>query len=47
MITEKAFRKYANRWHAYWLDVEIIEFPNERLIAYLSGVAGDWDACER
>jgi len=39
--------KYANRWHAYWLDVEFIEFPNERLIAYLSGIVGDWDACER
>ncbi|HTL31478.1 MAG TPA: hypothetical protein VL326_00060, partial [Kofleriaceae bacterium] len=39
--------KHANRWNAYWIDVEIIEFPAERSIAYLSGIAGDWEACER
>ncbi|HUS32780.1 MAG TPA: hypothetical protein VMZ53_29970, partial [Kofleriaceae bacterium] len=39
-------RKYQTRWMAYWLDVEILEFPTARLVAYLEGIAGNWDACD-
>ncbi len=40
-------QRYTNRWHAYWLDVEIVDFPNERLLAHLEAVVGDWTASER
>ncbi|MGE0869073.1 MAG: AAA family ATPase [Kofleriaceae bacterium] len=40
-------RRYRNRWTAYWLDVEIVEFPIERSIAYMAAIAGDWAGCDR
>jgi hypothetical protein len=35
------------RWIPYWLDVEIVEFPVDRSVAYLAGICGDWEACDR
>lgn len=31
----------------YWFDVEIAEPPWGRLVAYLSGVLGNWEECDR
>jgi hypothetical protein len=31
----------------YWFDAEIVEAPTTRLLAYLSGLLGEWDECER
>jgi RecA/RadA recombinase len=39
--------RHATRWMAYWLDVEIVEMPVARPLAYLYGIAGDWEACDR
>ncbi len=38
---------YAEVWMVYWLDCDIVEGPAGRLLAYLHGVAGDWDECDR
>jgi hypothetical protein len=38
---------HATRWNMYWFDCEIIESPISRLLAYLAGVTGNWDECER
>jgi hypothetical protein len=39
--------RYAGRWAMYWFDCEITEAPGTRLLAYMTGIAGDWDECER
>jgi hypothetical protein len=31
----------------YWFDAEIVEAPWTRLVAYLSGMLGQWDECDR
>jgi hypothetical protein len=31
----------------YWFDAEIAEAPWSRLVAYLSGVLGEWEECDR
>jgi hypothetical protein len=31
----------------YWFDCEIVEAPTTRLLAYLSGLLGDWEGCDR
>jgi hypothetical protein len=31
----------------YWFDAEIVEAPSTRLVAYLSGVLGEWEECGR
>jgi hypothetical protein len=31
----------------YWFDCEIVEAPTTRLLAYLAGIRGDWDECDR
>ena len=38
---------YADRWMAYWLDVEFAEAPTARGVAYVAAVAGDWAGCDR
>ena len=38
---------FEDRWPVYWLDVEFVEAPAIRLIAYLAGIAGDWSECDR
>ncbi len=38
---------FADRWAVYWLDVEFVEAPATRVIAYLAGIAGDWGECDR
>jgi hypothetical protein len=38
---------FGTRWAMYWLDVEIVEAPATRLVAYLAGIAGDWQRCHR
>jgi len=38
---------YQARWNMYWFDCEITEAPTTRLLAYLAGIAGDWDRCDR
>lgn len=35
------------RWMPYWLDVEILEYPIDRGLAYACAAAGDWHGCER
>jgi AAA ATPase domain len=38
---------HASRWNMYWFDCEIVEAPMTRLLAYLAGITGDWDQCDR
>src|SRR5262249_32165093 len=38
---------HASRWNMYWFDCEIVEAPTTRLLAYLAGIVGDWDECDR
>ncbi|HEY5944001.1 MAG TPA: AAA family ATPase [Kofleriaceae bacterium] len=38
---------FGDRWISYWLDVEIVEAPSARVMAYIAGIAGDWDECDR
>jgi hypothetical protein len=38
---------FVDRWVIYWLDVEFVEAPATRVIAYLTGIAGDWSECDR
>ncbi len=38
---------YETRWNMYWFDCEITEAPATRLLAYVAGLAGDWDRCDR
>ncbi|MEO8701436.1 MAG: AAA family ATPase [Kofleriaceae bacterium] len=42
-----SLRRFGNRWIVYWLDVEILEMPVERSLAYLLGIVGDWEGCDR
>jgi hypothetical protein len=39
--------RFRERWAMYWFDCEIAEAPGTRLLAYVEGVVGDWDACDR
>ena len=41
------FAANSDRWFIYWLDVEIVEAPMTRLLAYLTAITGDWDGAER
>ena len=34
--------QFGERWMVYWLDCEIVEAPIARLLAYLTGIGGDW-----
>jgi len=38
---------YRTRWMMYWFDCEITEAPTMRALAYLTGIAGDWQECDR
>jgi hypothetical protein len=38
---------YRTRWMIYWFDCEITEAPAIRVAAYLAGIAGDWQECDR
>jgi hypothetical protein len=38
---------YETRWNMYWFDCEIAEAPATRQLAYLAGIAGDWNECDR
>jgi hypothetical protein len=39
--------RYQTRWMMYWFDCEITEAPLTRGLAYLAGIAGDWQECDR
>jgi len=39
--------RHQTRWNMYWFDCEITEAPTTRLLAYLAGIAGDWEGCDR
>ena len=39
--------RHQTRWNMYWFDCEITEAPTTRVLAYLAGIAGDWDRCDR
>lgn len=38
---------YQSRWMMYWFDCEITEAPSTRALAYLAGISGDWQECDR
>jgi hypothetical protein len=38
---------YRSRWMMYWFDCEITEAPFMRTLAYLAGITGDWQECDR
>ncbi len=39
--------RYGDRWLGYWLEVEIIEAPVTRLLAYLTAICGEWHEADR
>ena len=39
--------RHATRWMVYWLDVEALEFPVERSLAYAKAIVGDHAASAR
>ena len=39
-------KTHATRCPMYWLDAEVAEPPAIRLVGYLDGLLGRWDACE-
>src|SRR5262249_43289982 len=38
---------FARRWVMYWFDCEVVEAPATRFIAYVAGLTGRWDECDR
>jgi hypothetical protein len=40
-------QRQKTRWSMYWFDCEIVEAPATRLLAYLAGLTGDWNECDR
>jgi hypothetical protein len=46
-IPRNHLARYRDRWMVYWLEVEIIEAPVTRLLAYLTAICGDWIEADR
>lgn len=44
---QPAVELFGERWTLYWLDTEIVEAPCSRGRAYLAGILGDWEECDR
>jgi hypothetical protein len=42
-----ALHMFRRRWVMYWFDCEVVEAPATRLIAYVAGLTGRWDECDR
>jgi hypothetical protein len=38
---------YERRWAMYWFDCEVTDGPSTRLLAYVAGLRGRWDECDR
>jgi hypothetical protein len=45
-VLASKLRRYATRWMAYWLDVEIAEMPGDRALAFALAVLGDWTGAD-
>ncbi|HEY8077274.1 MAG TPA: AAA family ATPase, partial [Labilithrix sp.] len=46
-MLQPSLQFYERRWTMYWFDCEVGEGPATRLLAYVEGLRGRWDECDR